>query len=642
MFFWQPSFITMRFLWISVLSFFLMADKLNGQAPFSRGVNLSNWFQASSARAIQFSKYSKKDFEQIKSLGCDVIRLPINLQGMAVSTSDLTLDPLFLDLLDQVINWSESLELHLILDNHSFESDITVHSRSESTLSALWVQMARRYKSRSSRVYYEILNEPHDISDAEWGRVQGAVIQAIRAIDSVHTIIVGPANWNSYHHLDGLPVYADSNLLYTFHFYDPFLFTHQGASWTGPSLEPLAGVPFPYQAATMPALPPALKGTWVEGAWNQYPLEGNLAKIKEYLDIALRFREQRNVPVYCGELGVYMPNAAPAERNNWYQQVIAYLNEKQVPWTSWDYHGGFGLFTPDGQDLFDHDLNISLLQAMGLKTPAQSPFEQKPDSMGFLIFMDYVAAGIHESSYGTGLLDFYSRDFPAQGNQVIQWRNPGRYDIIGFDFVPNKDLSVLRKEGYALQFFARCNQSGVQFDARFLDTKTTDPADHPWRIIARLDEKQVPGDNQWHWVSIPLSDFVESGSWDNAWFPPAGKFDWTAIDRFEFVSEYKTLSNTTLSFDQVQIAKPGLTSVATIDVLPFTLFPNPTSDYVHLIPRQTGTFQVQIMDVLGKIHATIAVAGETEIDLTAYPAGFYLLHAFQEGVYLGTVQLMKM
>jgi endoglucanase len=52
------------------------------ETPFSRGVNLTNWFQAGNAGEIQFSKYTKQDFENIKSLGCDVVRLPINLHFM--------------------------------------------------------------------------------------------------------------------------------------------------------------------------------------------------------------------------------------------------------------------------------------------------------------------------------------------------------------------------------------------------------------------------------------------------------------------------------------------------------------------------------------------------------------------------------
>ena len=69
-----------RILIVLILAF--AYQLLYAQAPFSRGVNLTGWFQASSPRKIQFRKFTKKDFSDIKSLGCDVIRLPINLHAM--------------------------------------------------------------------------------------------------------------------------------------------------------------------------------------------------------------------------------------------------------------------------------------------------------------------------------------------------------------------------------------------------------------------------------------------------------------------------------------------------------------------------------------------------------------------------------
>jgi endoglucanase len=65
-------------LWALFPTSILMAQDV----PFQRGVNLTGWFQASSAKQIQFTRYTYQDFENIKSLGCDVVRLPINLHHM--------------------------------------------------------------------------------------------------------------------------------------------------------------------------------------------------------------------------------------------------------------------------------------------------------------------------------------------------------------------------------------------------------------------------------------------------------------------------------------------------------------------------------------------------------------------------------
>ena len=112
--------------------------------PFNRGVNLTGWFHANSAQQIQFSKYTKQDFEQIQSLGCDVIRLPVNLHFMTNGAPDYTLDPLFLNFLDQAADWAEELNLYLILDNHTFDP-------AADTDPAVGPSTSRRCQRRSTR-----------------------------------------------------------------------------------------------------------------------------------------------------------------------------------------------------------------------------------------------------------------------------------------------------------------------------------------------------------------------------------------------------------------------------------------------------------------------------------------------------------
>jgi len=82
------------------------------------------------------------------------------------------------------------------------------------------------------------------------------------------------------------------------------------------------------------------------------------------LDIAIDFQKERNVPIYCGELGVYVKNSSNDDRVYWYRVVRDYLEQNGIPWTIWDYYGGFGLFKNGS-----NDLNIPLLKALGFKNP---------------------------------------------------------------------------------------------------------------------------------------------------------------------------------------------------------------------------------------------------------------------------------
>ncbi|MCB0638953.1 MAG: cellulase family glycosylhydrolase, partial [Lewinella sp.] len=174
---------------LAVLSFVLILPLAGQDAPFDRGVNLTNWFQANSAQEIPFGKYTLTDFEQIQSLGCDVIRLPINLHAMAGPGPGYTLDPLFLEFLDQAVDWAETVGIHLILDNHTFDPASDTPTDIDDVLLPVWEQMANHFKDRSDLILYEVLNEPHGINDALWGSIQGQVIDRIRSTGDTHTIV---------------------------------------------------------------------------------------------------------------------------------------------------------------------------------------------------------------------------------------------------------------------------------------------------------------------------------------------------------------------------------------------------------------------------------------------------------------------
>lgn len=534
------------------------ADPVVPAIPFHKGVNLTGWLQAGGVRQIQFTKYTKQDFVNIKSLGCDVIRLPINLHYMTGGEPNYTVDPLFFYFLDQIVDWCEELELHLILDNHTFDVTANTDVNVDKVLVPVWTQMAGHYKGRSTLLCYEILNEPHGIDDARWGQIQQKVIDAIRAVDQTHTIVVTGAGWGSYNNLKYLPVYADKNLLYSFHFYDPFLFTHQGASWTDPSMVPLAGVPFPYAPRRVPVCPAELKGTWIESSLKSYSSDGTVNRVRQLIDVAVAFSEQRQVPVFCGEFGVYRVNSDDAQRVYWYQVVRTYLEDHGIPWTIWDYQGGFGLFKSGTNELFEHDLNVPMAEALGLVPPEQTPFAVTPDLTGFDIYTDYVAPQVYDASWvNKGTLDYYCDTQPADGAYCIHCSGFDQYGAIALDFKPDRDLTQLVAKGDSLEFWVRGNSPAARFDVRFLDTKTADPADHPWRMRKTIDQKVAPWDGQWHKVQIPLKSFTEHGSWDGTWLTPQGRFDWAAVDRFEIVAEHHSFAGIDFWFDDIRIVDPA-------------------------------------------------------------------------------------
>ena len=274
-----------------------------------------------------------------------------------------------------------------------------------------------------------------------------------------------------------------------------------------------------------------------------------------------------------------MPNSDPTERVGWYKEIRAYLNAHNIPWTIWDYTGGFGVFEPNSNELFEYDLNVPLLEVLQFNVVPQKTFSMKPKTSGFIIYDDYVGEGIQTSSYGgSSLIDFYNSPNPYRGDHSIRWKDGAQYETIVFDFHPNANLSLMPDNGYALTFWIRCNSPQASFDIRFVDTKTGD-SDRPWRMGATVDQTLAAWNGEWQQVLIPLAEMEEKGSWDDGWYEPEGKFQWSAIDRLEIVAEQSALVGMELFFDDIQLMGEEITIVLDVEgnagTKSLNVYPNP-------------------------------------------------------------------
>ncbi|MDR0472913.1 MAG: glycoside hydrolase family 5 protein [Treponema sp.] len=526
------------------------------KTPFSRGVNFSGWFEAGNAHSIPFTKYIEQDFIELKSLGADHIRLPVRMHDMTSGPPDYTLDPLLLKFLDTAVEWAEKHGLYIIIDNHSFDPQIDTQTSIENILLPVWAQIAERYKNRSDYVVYEILNEPHGISGRNWGEIQGKAIEAIRKTDQKHAVMVGGTDWNSINALAGLPAYEDHNLIYTFHFYDPFLFTHQGASWGDPLLVHLEGVPFPYDKSRMPSLPPALDGNWIKNSLeHSYQKDSLPETLYASLDKAVAFSRERDVPVFCGEFGVYLIQSPNKDRVRWYEIVSRALDRRNISRASWDYSGGFGIFNTQNGGDFNSDLNTGVVRAMGFTPPPQKPKKTEPVKSGFTIFDDFPARGYSVGYWGEGEFSMYDVS-SYKGEYAIRWSDAAQYNAIWINFNGSGDFSFLADAGYFLEFAAR-TEKPVSFDIRFLNPENASSI--PWRIKHTVDEKALPPDGSWHNIRIPLKMMQEHGAWvskTQEWIGPQGKFNWKNIEQMQIVPEEGNLKNRTVWLDEIKITAP--------------------------------------------------------------------------------------
>jgi endoglucanase len=387
----------------------------------------------------------------------------------------------------------------------------------------------------------------------------------------------------------------------------------------------------------MPTFPSQLAGTWVQTSWNSYPSDGTVQKVYNLLSKAVNFQNARNAKMFCGEFGVYIPNSPDTDRVYWYDIVRKYLEQYNISWTIWDYQGGFGLFEKNSNELFNHDLNVPLLTALGFNVPPQTDYVQKPDSTQFDLYTDFVGVNINNASYTNGTLDFYNSENTSDGRYCIYWNGAQRYGAVAFDFQPNKDLSILKSEDYVFDCMIKGNIPFTSFDIRFVDSKTS-TSDHPWRMGYKINKSKITFTNEWQNLRIPLNNFYEFGSWDNnTWYNPSGLFDWKDIDRFEIVAEDSSLIYSKLWLDEIKIFNPKISSATDNQLVPASFelqqnYPNPFNPATSIIFRLPVNSYVtlKVYDILGR-EIDILVnenkeAGihEVKFNGSSVPSGIYL------------------
>jgi endoglucanase len=344
-------------------------------ANLRHGINTSHWF----AQVYDPKGYTKEhlqswttaqDIALIKAMGFDHIRLSVNPEPMFLHNHADEIPPEYLGYLDDAVKMILDHDLAVVIDIHP-ESDFKAKLGRDDFVeqfSDYWRALARHYaKLDPDRVFFEILNEPEMSDRYRWYGIQAKLAAAIREGAPQHTIIAAGAQWSADDQLLFQEPLRDPNIIYNFHFYEPPIFTHQGATWSVNSWHFLKGLPYPStpESAEKAAAqePDALNRLYVVryglDHWNAERIDAEVAQVSEWA-------RQRGVPVVCNEFGVYRKNADPKDRAAWITDVRTSLEKHGMGWTMWDYAGGFGVATKtDGNAVPDE----ATLKALGLKGP---------------------------------------------------------------------------------------------------------------------------------------------------------------------------------------------------------------------------------------------------------------------------------
>jgi len=214
-----------------------------GRAVVLRGVAFGNdvWTNVRLPRR----HHDETDFQRVAAMGMNAVRFYMNYRTFEADAAPGT----YLDdgwqWLDDNIARAKRHGVYLILNMHvppgGFQSlgngkALWERPEMQDRLIALWTAIARHCKGEAAVAGYDLLNEPVVTKSADqWHDLAGRIAAAIRTVDGEHMLFVERLNsiagdWKEDADRNFFRI-ADPNTVYEFHFYKPFHFTHQGASW---------------------------------------------------------------------------------------------------------------------------------------------------------------------------------------------------------------------------------------------------------------------------------------------------------------------------------------------------------------------------------------------------------------------------
>jgi endoglucanase len=328
------------------------------------GINLSEWF----AQVYDSKGYTREHFETwttaqdlalIRAMNFDHVRLSINPQPMFRHNQADRLPLDYLAYLDAAVKMILDQGLAVILDMHpesEFKQKLVADDAFVEQFEDFWRAFARHYANTNpDLVYFEILNEPEFRDRYRWQGVQSRLAMAIREGAPAHTIIVAGANWSNDNELLSMEPLHDSNIVYNFHFYDPHIFTHQGATWTTNFQHYLADLPYPSTPENVRTAAAVIPDEVNRIQVIRYGFDRwNRTRIDEEFDQVAAWGKRWSVPLTCNEFGVYRKTSNPQSRAAWISDVRSSLEKRNIGWTMWDYSGGFAVVTkPNGPPVAD-------------------------------------------------------------------------------------------------------------------------------------------------------------------------------------------------------------------------------------------------------------------------------------------------
>ena len=287
---------------------------------FYRGINLGGWLSQCDYSEDRLNNFiTEPDFQKIASWGLDHVRIPVDYN--VLENEDGSYIKSGFTRVENALGYARKYGLNAVIDLHktagfSFDKDeqesgFFDNEKFQERFYKLWEELAKRFGKYSDYVAFELLNEVTEqrFSDA-WNRISRECIKRIRVYAPDTLILLGSYWNNSPESVKDLEKPFDDKVIYNFHCYSPFEFTHQGAPWVDCIDH--------------------------DARFHFEDVENTPEYFEKLFAEAMETAKNNGTSLYCGEYGV-IDRATPEDALKWFKVINSVFEKHSISRAAWSY-----------------------------------------------------------------------------------------------------------------------------------------------------------------------------------------------------------------------------------------------------------------------------------------------------------------
>jgi hypothetical protein len=284
-------------------------------ALITRGINLGNTFDCPSEGSWGNGPAKEYYFDDYKSAGFTCIRIPVRWETHTQLKSPFTIDAAYLSRVEQVVDWGLSRGLYIIINAHHEDSTKKYYKLDsiKNKFDSIWVQVSNRFKSKSDKLMFEMINEPLGLTQTEINTLNTRVLAVIRKTNPTRIVIYSGNQWSNSPELMAAAIPNDKYVMGYFHSYDPYPFWETGA------------------------------GTFTSS---------DTVAIKTKFDLVKAWSVKNNIQVIISETGASNKCAYNARMFH-YATYVSQAMSHGIPYQTWDDGGNFKVYDRNARNWND-------------------------------------------------------------------------------------------------------------------------------------------------------------------------------------------------------------------------------------------------------------------------------------------------